>query len=170
MKNQKLFITLLLCIGLSSSVFAQRAIYTRNVSVVKRVPSTSALVVHGGINYHYYNGVYYKPYNGAFAVVVPPVGIHVNVLPVGYTTVLVGGRSYFYFDSTYYLEVQPNVYEVVAVPTSNKNNATAEILPKGAKVVVLNGKRYYKVDETYYEKQVSENGDITYKVVGKMQP
>ena len=151
----KFTFTIVLLIGLSSNLQAQR--------IVRAVPRNNTVVVYSGVSYRYANGCYYKPHRSGFVVVMPPVGLRVRVLPVGYTNVVIGGRAYFYFGGVYYVQLQPNSYEIVEIP----KEASLVALPVGAETITISGKRYYKIDNTYYEKLISENGTERYVMVGK---
>ncbi|WP_051230339.1 DUF6515 family protein [Epilithonimonas caeni] len=154
----KFTFTIALLTGLSSNLQAQR--------IVRVVPRNNTVVVYSGVSYHYANGYFYKPHRSGYVVVTPPVGLRVRVLPVGYTNVVIGGRTYFYFGGVYYIQEQPNSYEIVEIP----KEAYLIALPAGVETITINGKRYYKMDNKYYEKLVSENGTERYVLVGeKMQ-
>ncbi|SDG03700.1 hypothetical protein SAMN05421825_2501 [Epilithonimonas hungarica] len=154
----KFTFTIALLTGLSSNLQAQR--------IVRAVPRNNTVVVYSGVSYRYANGYYYKPHRSGYVVVTPPVGLRVRVLPVGYTNVVIGGRTYFYFGGVYYIQEQPNSYKIVEIP----KEAYLIALPAGVETITINGKRYYKIDNTYYEKLVSENGTERYVLVGeKMQ-
>ena len=170
----------MLAAGMASSLSscAQPPVYS-SVTVVRAAPPGGVLIVHGGVTYRYVNGVYYRPYGPGFTMVTPPIGIHVSVLPAGFTTVLVSGRTYFVCGGVYYVEVSPNVYEViekpaaVVVPPGGTIAAPAPAtvvssLPAGTQKVTINGRRYYKVNDVYYEKEVTENGETFYRVAGKL--
>jgi Family of unknown function (DUF6515) len=179
-KNLK--VTAMLSIILSFTACAQRVVYSQNVTIVRTVPYGAAIVVHGGISYRYVNGVYYRPYGTGFRIVTPPVGILVNVLPAGFVSVNIAGRPYFCAGGVYYMQTEPNVYVVVQKPAEAivtvpvkadgyviTQNTIVTTLPQGTILVNINNKRYYKVNDTYYEKVTTENGEISYRVVGKAQ-
>lgn len=151
----KFTFTIALLIGLSSNLQAQR--------IVRAVPRNNTVVVYSGVSYRYANGCYYKPHHSGFVVVTPPVGLRVRILPVGYTNVIIGGRAYFYFGGVYYIQLQPNSYEIVEIPKEAFLNG----LPEGAETITISGKKYYKIDNTYYEKLISENGTERYVMVGE---
>ena len=117
-----------------------------------------------GINFHYSNGYYYRPYGSYFSVVAPPIGIHINVLPRGYRRVYVGSDPYYYYGGAYYRpSTRPDEYEVVDAPLG----ASVPELPNGSKVVVINEQKYYELDGTYYKEEIKDNDEIWYTVVGK---
>ena len=142
-----------------------------SVTVIRRPPRESKIVVHAGVRYHYYGDVYYKPYGRGYVVVRPPVGLRVTILPVGYTSVTIGRVPYFYAGGVYYVQRSPGRYEVVEPPRELAVNSTSQLsaLPEGAQSVYIAGRKYYKINDTYYEKSVSENGSESYVVVGKVE-
>ena len=75
------------------------------------------VVVVGHDRYHYRDGRFYRPgwFGFEFSVVVPPVGVVVSALPMGYGTIIVGGAPYYYYDNIYYTRV-PSGYMVVQRP------------------------------------------------------
>lgn len=179
MKKNIIYLIMLGC-SISFTACAQHAVYSRNVTVVRTVPRGATVVVHGGISYRYVNGVYYRPYGSGFRIVTPPVGLQVSILPVGFTTVTFAGNTYFFASGIYYRQTGPNLYVVVQKPAEavipmpadgavlTQSDMVAS-LPQGTDLVTINNKRYYKVNDTYYEKVTSENGDVAYRVVGKIQ-
>ncbi|MGG7662064.1 DUF6515 family protein [Dyadobacter sp. BHUBP1] len=142
-----------------------------SVTMIRRPPRESKIVVHAGVRYHYHSGVYYKPYGRGYVVVRPPVGLRVAVLPVGYASVTIGRMPYFYAGGVYYVQYSPGLYEVVEPPKELAVNSTSQLssLPEGAQSVYIAGRKYYKINDTYYEKSVSENGSESYVVVGKVE-
>lgn len=114
-----------------------------------------------GMNYRYQRGYYYRPYGASFQVVLPPIGIRIGTLPVGYRRVMVGPNPYYYYNNTYYRPYDDQ-YEVVAPPLG----ASVDELPPGAKVKVIDGEKYYELDGTYYAEEISDKGDLSYRVVG----
>jgi len=66
--------------------------------------------------YHYRDGRFFRRnFLGFFFSVPPPLGAVVAVLPVGHTTVMIGGYSYYYYDRVYYKPCSSG-YMVVAEP------------------------------------------------------
>lgn len=115
----------------------------------------------GGIGYRYQRGYFYRPYGSYFRVVMPPIGIRVVTLPVGYRTYHMGPDPYYYYGGTYYRSYN-NGYEVVKPPLG----AVLDELPPGAKVAVIDGKKYYELDGTYYEETITADSELQYTVVG----
>jgi hypothetical protein len=61
-------------------------------------PPSAYVVVSGGIRYQYFNGAFYAPRAGGYAIVAPPPGIIVPGIPQGYaqqrSTCDYGGVAY----------------------------------------------------------------------------
>lgn len=116
----------------------------------------------GSMNYRYQRGYYYRPYGASFQVVVPPFGIRIGALPIGYRSFYVGPNPYYYYHGTYYRPYAGNQYEVVAPPLG----AVVDELPVGAKVTVIDGQKYYELNGTYYQEEITADSELQYKVVG----
>ncbi|MDX1809243.1 MAG: DUF6515 family protein [Sulfurospirillaceae bacterium] len=149
--------------------------------VIYRRPVSSIFFSFGGLGYYYDNGIFYRPYNGNFIIVMPPIGAIVPVLPIGCSVVSIYGRNYYYYDNTYY-EWAPsyNGYRVVdpsvpqniiidqgpvinnSVPVDSKY-APGNIfykLPAGATQRILNGVSYYWFEGHYFSKTVKDGREI----------
>lgn len=114
-------------------------------------------------NNEYYGnkGFYYKRINNNYVKVAPPIGLRINVLPIGYINVVLGGQTYFYFEGTYYLNSMNNYYEVVKPPVG----AIVYALPVDYEKVNVNGLIYYEYNGVLYQK-IYYNGDKAYQVSG----
>ncbi|MFD2919424.1 DUF6515 family protein [Terrimonas rubra] len=115
----------------------------------------------GGMGYRYQHGYFYRPMGTSFQVVTPPFGIRVGILPVGYSTFMMGTVPYYYYNNVYYRQLD-NEYEVVAPPLGARVTA----LPPKAAVKVINGEKYYELDGTYYSEYIDDKGKLRYEVVG----
>jgi hypothetical protein len=116
----------------------------------------------GNINYRYQRGYYYRPYGASLQIAVPPFGIRIGTLPVGYRSFYVGPDPYYYYQGTYYRHYGEREYEVVAPPLG----AVVDELPVGAKVTVIDGQKYYELNGTYYQEEITADNDLQYAVVG----
>jgi hypothetical protein len=132
----------------------------RRNSYFYSVPSNYFSISFGGFGYRYWDGVFYRPYNNMFTVCAPPVGIFINVLPVGYSRIYVHNYPYYYYNGTYYDQLGSNYY-VVSPPVG----AIVESIPDGYDTVVIDGETYYVVDGAQYKPVVVENGEIWYEVI-----
>jgi hypothetical protein len=87
------------------------------VQTVRALPHRYDVAVHNGLRFYYGGGLWYsndRP--GRYAIVTPPPGIVVRLLPPFHSTLYFGQTPYYYANSTYYLQV-PQGYAVVAPPT-----------------------------------------------------
>lgn len=66
-------------------------------------PRGYGLIPHRGINYYFSSGVWYRSQGPRFAVVMPPIGVVVPVLPPFYITVSAGGIPSYYARGVYYV-------------------------------------------------------------------
>ena len=119
-------------------------------------------VQFGGIPYRYQQGYFYRPYGSSFQVVIPPIGVRIATLPVGYRRMYVGPDPYYFYNGVYYRSHADNEYEVVAPPLG----ATVNSLPAGAKATVIDGNKYYELNGTYYQEDITDDNKLVYTVVG----
>jgi hypothetical protein len=129
-------------------------------SAVTVVPA-GAIVVS---SYHFHNGVFYTKRNNGFVVVRPARGVRIHVLPVGYRTIIIGPKTYYYYYGTFYSKVvNGDEYEVIDAP----EGAVVDALPDGYEVKTVNGNEYYVLDGVYYgEVDAADiDGGVGYKVV-----
>lgn len=161
---------------LTTDIFAQRGRYRGRHSYgygrhypVRYHPSRNfyynqpfVSIRFGSTNYRYQRGYFYRPYGTSFQFVIPPFGIRISTLPVGYRRLYVGPNPYYYYGGAYYRPYTGDQYEVIAPPLG----AVINELPPGAKVTVIDGKKYYELSGTYYEESINENSELEYTVVG----
>ena len=83
--------------------------------VAPGLPRGSVSIGFGPSRYWYGGGVWYRPYNSGFRVILPPLGIVVPVLPNAYVSLTLGGSPYYYANGAYYTNA-PGGYVVVAPP------------------------------------------------------
>jgi hypothetical protein len=119
-------------------------------------------IAFGGYHYRYQRGYFYRPYGASFQVILPPFGIRISSLPIGYRRIYVGPDPYYYYRGTYYRPYVGNQYEVVAPPLG----AVLDELPVGAKVTVIDGKKYYELNGTFYQEEITADNELQYTVVG----
>jgi hypothetical protein len=79
------------------------------------LPPHPRMIVHGGQQFYFSGGVWYRPVQNSYVVVRPPIGIVVPVLPPFYTRVWVGPYPYYYANDVYYVS-NPQGYAVVDQP------------------------------------------------------
>jgi hypothetical protein len=83
--------------------------------VVPHVPQGAITIDAGPQRYWFHSGIWYRPYQSGFRVILPPIGIVIPVLPSAYVTLTLGGIPYYYANGLYYRPV-PDGYAVVAPP------------------------------------------------------
>jgi len=129
---------------------------------LKAVPKKSVVIIHSGLKYHYYSGIFYKPAGATYKIVKAPIGMRVRVLAKDKISIVLKGKKYFYYYGTFYTETPDGKeYFTVDPPIGAKVNA----LPEGYTEIEKNGKIYYEFEGVLYE-EVSENDDeIRYEVV-----
>lgn len=129
------------------------------------LPRTFISINFGGYPYWYDRGCFYGYYDGFYEPVFAPIGIHVTILPLGYFSIFVGPRRYYYYEGIYYRRLADNVdeYEVIDAPMG----AVVTSLPKGATVAVVNGEKFYEFNGTYYKEGANSKNEVVYTVVGK---
>ncbi|WP_196889155.1 DUF6515 family protein [Aureivirga sp. CE67] len=126
-------------------------------------PHRPVIYYHHGHPYHFYDGRYWRPNRNRFIFSAPPFGLRINLLPIGFQTVIVGTDSYFYFKGTFYKRLG-NQYEVIHAPY----NAVVYELPEEAVVVNINGKKYYEYNHVLYKVVTTPRGKA-FKVVNYVE-
>ena len=89
--------------------------YPPHGSQFSMLPPHPRLIVHGGQQFYFSGGVWYRPAHNSYVVVRPPIGIIVPFLPPFYTRVWVGPYPYYYANDVYYVS-SPQGYTVVEQP------------------------------------------------------
>jgi hypothetical protein len=89
--------------------------YPARGEFIRTLPRRSKVVVHAGIRYHYFGGVWYRPHRSHFIIASPPIGAIVPFLPPYYTIIWVSGRPFYYANDIYYTH-SGDGYVVVAPP------------------------------------------------------
>jgi hypothetical protein len=80
------------------------------------LPPRAHLIVHGGQQYYFSGGIWYRPVRNGYVVDRPPIGVVVPFLPPFYTRIWVGPRVYYYANDVYYAP-GPQGYIVVPPPS-----------------------------------------------------
>lgn len=139
-----------------------------SVSIIARLPFGAIGVTFGDRRYHYYNGVYYRPYSRGYVIVQPPVGIIVPVIPYGARHVFIGANPYYRHGNVYYAPYD-NRYRVVEEPSvdDRDENINDNAVAGDYEKIVIEGKTYYKKGEKYYKASVNKSGEVIYEEVGE---
>jgi hypothetical protein len=89
--------------------------------IAPALPPGHRIIPYHGQNYYYHGGVWYRPYNSRFIVVLPPVGLVVPFLPSFYTTIWIGGLPYYYAGGVYYMwRPEQRAYVVSEAPPASE--------------------------------------------------
>ncbi len=179
MKTIKISVIMVVTLLLSVAMFAQRGRWQNNRYQPYRHYNNNRNYVSVNVGPRYNYRPYYRPYYRpvsryrpiyqpvyrsprAYVHFGPVFGVRVNVLPFGYSRIVVGSNPYYYNDGIYYRNYNNSGYEVVAPPL----NATVNRLPSNATITVIDGQKYYQVGGTFYQEEFSENNKLSYRVVG----
>jgi hypothetical protein len=76
----------------------------------------------------------------------PAWGYHAHYLPIGYSTIWVGGTRYYYSDGLYYNYVGDGDYVIVNPPMG----AYVAAIPPDFQPIIVNGRTYYTNGGVYY--------------------
>jgi hypothetical protein len=102
------------------------------------------VVFVGHQRYHYHDGRFFRPgwFGFEAAIGIPPFGAVVTSIPLGYTTIVVGGEPYYCYNRVYYRHA-PQGYVVVPAPVVVAQSVvTQPAVPQetqtGGDVIVIN--------------------------------
>lgn len=144
----------------------------------------------GADQFYYSGGLFYREYDNAYKVVVPPVGAEVPSIPSDAKEVQINGQTYYEYKGVYYNIAKnadgKSVYVVagkdgVLNTDTDQNDPAiadkavqigdmADKLPDGSREVFIKGERYYVTDDGVYYEEVVNGDKVTYKVVGIGNP
>lgn len=148
--------------------------------------------IYNGIDYYYWDNVWYRYRAGRYWVCRPPVGYVFSPLADAvFTAVLLNelaereyaasvasgasslnlvrnyanaGTEYFYNDGVFYVLTSGGDYMVIVPPAG----AMVDYLPEDFEEFEFNGETYYKVDDTVYGMTISEDGRACFEVLGQL--
>ncbi|MGY3053584.1 hypothetical protein ACVWYG_001784 [Pedobacter sp. UYEF25] len=136
---------------------------------------------YGDQQYYYYGGLFYRPFQNSYEVVVPPVGADVPTLPSGAKSIAINGTDYYEYKGVYYTEKvnsdNQTVYVVAGkdgvlntsdglVDTHQIGDIVKQLPPDSQEITIKNETLYISPDGVYYE-QVVDGDNISYQVVGR---
>ena len=141
-------------------------VYRHSVVVrpIPRLPASAVIVHYHNNPYYFHAGVFYIPRAGAYIRVVPPAGIRLAVLPVGYRRIVIGSAAYFYYNGVFYTPVPGNEYVVVEAPVG----AVVESIPSDAAQIELEGQKCVEYNGVIY-RPIYRDGTKYYEVFGKLK-
>ena len=103
--------------------------YPKPGHVIKKLPRDYRVFKHRRDDYYFDSGIWYRPSNLGFRVILPPIGLSIPMLPPFYTTIWVRGMPYYYADGVYYMwRAEDRVYVVTDPP--NEEAVTAPATPE----------------------------------------
>ena len=145
-------------------------------------------ITHWGIDYYFYEGIYYRPFGGVYIVCRPPFGTPLeraidralfnlvkfsyycntyrtyNTVFDNYNVIYAYANSdYFYQDGVFYSVSASGNYTTIVPPAG----ALVSSLPDDYETIVLNGVEYYMVDNTVYRTTLFD-GQPYLEVLGQM--
>lgn len=147
--------------------------------------------VYHGIDYWYWDDVWYRYRAGRYWVCRPPFGYRFTPLADAvFTAILLNslaenndsaeaeqakslnlirsyaaaGTEYFYNDGVFYIKGDDGEYVVIVPPAG----AIVDALPEDYEEFEFEGKTYYKVDDTIYQMIVTEEGKACFEVLGQL--
>jgi hypothetical protein len=142
--------------------------YYRPGYTIGTIPKVAVTVTLGSLVFYYADGIYYRRHHSGFMVIVPPIGLIVPILPVGYTVFYLHGVTYYYYAGVYYVwDLHHQAYRVVDVPAVSdeyRPGDIVDILPDGAYTVTIDGVQYYRYGGVYFM-QAIQGERIVYIVV-----
>lgn len=130
---------------------------------VNRLPKGYAKFQHHGSRYCWVDGVWYQPQGREYQVVMPPVGIVVNVLPAYHEVVYVDNHPYYYYHGAFYSGDRGR-YEVVRPPIG----VVIGWIPEGYRTMWINNVRYIELDGIIYMPLGRQGFQESYQVVGEV--
>ena len=90
-------------------------------SIINIRPTNSNIIAFRGVNYHFHNGIWYKPHKKKFIVFRPFIGIRIKTLPPNCHHFTLRNRKYHYYYGTYYAHIpDTDEYEVIQPPIGAK--------------------------------------------------
>lgn len=132
----------------------------KKVLTVRTLPKTTVIINNKGTNYYYDQNTYYRFNGGRYMPVAPTLGLRINVLPIGYRSIVFNNHTYFSHRGIYYI-ANNNEYEVVAPEIGT----TVYELPEDAEKVTIDGQELYEFNDVLYEK-IQKDGTRAYEVIG----
>ncbi len=142
--------------------------YHRPGYTIHTIPKVAVTVTLGSLVYYYADGIYYRRHDSGYIVIVPPIGLIVPVLPLGYTVFHFYGGTYYYYAGVYYVwDIDHRAYRVVDLPDEYIEYEPGDIidkLPDGAYTVTIDGVQYYRYGGVYFLQSI-QGERVVYVVV-----
>lgn len=97
--------------------------YVPHGHMIRSLPDGFIRLFIGGLEYYYWEGMYYRMTTGGYLVVPAPVGAVVTSIPPGYQHVVVDGVPYYIINGVTYMQTAYGYYQVVPTPPVISNMA-----------------------------------------------
>lgn len=145
--------------------------YPRSGYIARELPRGYYRVPYRGLDYYFYDGIWFRSSGVQFTVIAPPIGVVIPVLPRFYTTIMFGGLPYYYADDTYYRWYPEQNGYLVVEPPEGAESAAAPVVPdklfvyprQGQSDAVMAKDRYechrWSVDQTSFD-PTKPGGDV----------
>ncbi|MDB6083022.1 MAG: hypothetical protein JWN43_903 [Gammaproteobacteria bacterium] len=126
--------------------------YPARGATTRVLPNDRVVIGHGPDRLFYSGGVWYRRDAGGYVVVSSPYHVFVPVLPPVYTTVWIGGSSYYYANDTYYVW-RPDLGQYEVVPPPDDSAATTQPQPSTPDIIAYpkNGQSEAQQSQDKYE-------------------
>lgn len=134
------------------------------VRIVRRLPPAAVVIHYRARPYYYHHGVFYIAKNGTYIRTVPPVGIRVVALPVGFVRLTLGAAVFLYAEGVFYEADKPSGEYVVVKPPGG---AVVCKIPSEAAKVEVDGQSMMEYNSILYESVIVEHKPA-YRVVGTL--
>ncbi len=119
------------------------------------------IIIYNNIEYRWYYGYYYWPWEGCYRRIWPPFGFRIAWLPPYYYAFWYRDIEYYYCCNVYYVYVEEEEEYVVVCPPIG---AVVETIPEYSEKLIVDGETYFVADGIQY-KAILVNDEIWFKVI-----
>ena len=119
------------------------------------------IIIYNNIEYRWYYGYYYWPWEGCYRRIWPPFGFRIGWLSPYYYAFWYRDIEYYYCCNVYYVYVEEEEEYVVVCPPIG---AVVETIPGYSEKLIVDGETYFIADAIQY-KAVIVNDEIWFKVI-----
>jgi hypothetical protein len=116
---------------------APRGGYAGFRGTVRALPMGYATYHHGGGDWYFHGGLWYRPWRGVYVGCYPPIGLCLDVLPFGFASCWYGGMRYYTYQDIYYTDAPTGGYAVAAPPEERSAAQPAPGSPDAAALDAL---------------------------------
>lgn len=112
MKKLQLIAILGIAMLSMNSANSQSDVETSKKETINSSEKAPEKITHKEIDYYIIDGVWYAKINKRFVLRTAPKGAQLKSLPKGGKNVVLGGITYYKFQSVFYKKIKDNMYEV----------------------------------------------------------